>query len=86
MLAKSVFGNWVLCRKLAHKAHSTIMASLPCERLHPHSLPFYHTAVDYFGPFVVKVSRNKTAKHQSVIFTGSQKVLRYKRYPVFHVE
>ena len=68
-LAKSVVRNCVLCKKLAHKIQSTIMASLPCERLLPHSPPFYHTAVDYFGPFVVKISRNKTAKYYGVIFT-----------------
>lgn len=69
VLAKYVVRNCVLCRKHAHKAHSTFMASLPCERLHPYSPPFYHTAVDYFGPFVVKISRSKTAKHYGVIFT-----------------
>ena len=69
VMAKSVVRGCVLCKKLAHKAHSTIMASLPSERLQPHSPPFYHTALDYFGPFVVKISRNRTAKHYGVIFT-----------------
>ena len=69
VIAKSVVRGCVLCKKLAHKAHSTIMASLPTERLQPHSPPFYHTAVDYFGPLVVKISRNKTAKYYGVIFT-----------------
>ena len=31
--------------------------------------PFYYTALDYFGPFKVKVGRNKTAKHYGVLFT-----------------
>ena len=45
------------------------MASLPGERLLPDSPAFFHTAIDYFGPFIVKLSRNKTDKYYGVIFT-----------------
>ena len=45
------------------------MADLPTERMAPFTPPFYYTACDYSGPFVVKVGRNKTAKNYGVIFT-----------------
>ena len=31
--------------------------------------PSFHTACDYFGPYPVKISRNKCAKYYGVIFT-----------------
>lgn len=68
-LAKSVLRDCVTCKKLSHIAHSTIMASLPQERLRPDTPPFFHTSVDYFGPYAVKVGRNKRDKHYGVIFT-----------------
>ena len=54
---------------MAHKAETQLMANLPGLRLAPHTPPFYFTACDYFGPFNVKISRNKTAKHYGVLFT-----------------
>lgn len=45
------------------------MANLPALRLAPYTPPFYMTACDYFGPYNVKISRNKTAKHYGVLFT-----------------
>ena len=68
-LAKAIVRNCVTCRKLSHQAHSTIMASLPRERLQPCTPPFFHTSVDYFGPYAVKITRNKRDKHYGVIFT-----------------
>lgn len=45
------------------------MANLPALLLAPYTPPFYMTACDYFGPYNVKISRNKTAKHYGVLFT-----------------
>ena len=45
------------------------MANLPALRLAPYTPPFYMTACDYFGPYNVKISRNKTIKHYGVFFT-----------------
>ncbi len=45
------------------------MADLPQLRLAPYTPPFHRTACDYFGPFIVKIGRNKTTKHYGVVFT-----------------
>ena len=45
------------------------MANLPALRLAPYTPPFYMTACDHCGPYNVKISRNKTAKHYGVLFT-----------------
>ncbi|XP_071827786.1 uncharacterized protein [Apostichopus japonicus] len=68
-LAKTVKHRCVLCKKMEHKTESQFMADLPKYRLMPETPPFYYTACDYFGPFSVKVGRNKTSKHYGVIFT-----------------
>ena len=51
------------------KAETQAMAELPEQRLAPHTPPFHFTACDYFGPYQVKIGRNKTTKHYGVIFT-----------------
>ena len=68
-LSKSVKLKCGFCREMAHKAEAQFMANLPAHRLAPYTPPFYITACDYFGPFNVKISRNKTAKHYRVLFT-----------------
>ena len=68
-LSKAVKFKCVTCRKLAHENETQLMAELPPIRLAPQTQPFYYTACDYFGPFSVKVGRNKKAKHYGVIFT-----------------
>ena len=68
-LSKAVKYKCGFCREMAHKAETQLMANLPGLRLAPHTPPFYFTACDYFGPFNVKISRNKTAKHYGVLFT-----------------
>ncbi|XP_067041082.1 uncharacterized protein [Acropora muricata] len=68
-LSKAVKFKCVTCRKMAHKAEMQLMADLPVLRLAPQTPPFRYTACDYFGPFSVKVGRNKRAQHYGVIFT-----------------
>ncbi|CAM1306567.1 Uncharacterised protein r2_g1640 [Pycnogonum litorale] len=45
------------------------MSELPIQRLKPDTPAFHITAVDLFGPFRVRISRNKTDKHYGIIFT-----------------
>lgn len=45
------------------------MADLPSSQLAPFTPPFHYTSCDYFGPYLVKVGRNKKAKHYGIIFT-----------------
>ncbi|XP_068742081.1 uncharacterized protein [Montipora capricornis] len=68
-LSKAVKFKCVTCRRIAHKNETQLMADLPALRLAPYTPPFYYTACDYFGPYSVKVGRNKTAKHYGVVFT-----------------
>ena len=68
-LAKSIKKKCIYCKKSHPQIQSQFMAELPHIRLMPQTPPFYHTACDYFGPYKVKVGRNKTAKHYGVLFT-----------------
>ena len=68
-LAKTVKFRCVVCRKLAHQLETQFMSDLPKERVLPYTPPYLHTAVDYFGPYQAKVSRNKTTKNYGVLFT-----------------
>ena len=45
------------------------MSDLPSLRLAPYTPPFHYTSCDYFGPYIVKIGRNKTTKHYGVLFT-----------------
>ena len=53
---------------MAQNLETQFMANLPDIRLAPFTPPFHNTACDYFVPIVVKVSRNRTAKHYGVLF------------------
>ena len=66
-LSKSVKFKCVTCREMAHKAETQLMAELPLLRLAPQTPPFHYTACDYFGPFSVRIGRNKRAQHYGVI-------------------
>ena len=68
-LAKSVKFRCVFCREMAHKLESQLMSDLPPLRLAPYTPPFHYTSCDYFGPYIVKIGRNKTTKHYGVLFT-----------------
>ena len=62
-IAKSVKFRCLLCREMQAMNESQVMAELPGCRLAP------FTPCDYFGPYHVKVSRNKTTKYYGVILT-----------------
>jgi hypothetical protein len=68
-LAKLIKKKCIYCKKSHPKIESQVMAELPKIRLMPQTPPFYHTACDYFGPYKVKIGRNKTTKHYGVLFT-----------------
>ena len=68
-LAKLIKKKCIYCKKSHPKIESQVMAELPKIRLMPQTAPFYHTACDYFGPYKVKIGRNKTTKHYGVLFT-----------------
>ena len=56
-------------RRMQAEVEKQSMSDLPITRLEPHTPPFYRTACDYFGLYVVKIGRNKTTKHYGIIFT-----------------
>lgn len=68
-LARVVKNSCLFCIEWSKKTETQLMADLPKYRLQPHTPPFYHTAVDLFGPMKVKVGRNKTDKMYGVLFT-----------------
>ena len=68
-LAKSIKFRCVVCREIGARVESQVMADLPQSRLAPFTPPFHHTSCDYFGPYRVRVSRNKIVKLYAVIFT-----------------
>ena len=68
-LAKKVKHECVFRKRMEQKLETQLMADLPEKRLAPQTPPFYYTSFDYFGPYTVKVGRNKTAKRYGVIFT-----------------
>ena len=68
-LAKTVKYRCVKCRAAEHRRETQMMANLPTSRVAPYTPPFHFTSCDYFGPYHVKVGRNKRAKYYGVIFT-----------------
>ena len=68
-ISKSVKFSCTFCREMSHLAEEQMMANLPSIRLAPQTPPFYYASCDYFGPYNVRIGRNKTTKHYGVIFT-----------------
>ena len=68
-LAKSVKFRCLVCREIGARLESQVMTDLPQSSLAPFTPPFHHTSCDYFGPYRVRISHNKIAKHYAVIFT-----------------
>ena len=68
-LAKSIKFRCVVCREIGARVESQVMADLPQSCLASFTPPFHHTSCDYFGPYRVRICRNKIVKHYAVIFT-----------------
>ena len=68
-LAKKIKFRCVFCTEMKLKAETQVMADLPRLRLTPYTPPLYNTSCGYFGPYDVKIRRNKSTKHKRVIFT-----------------
>ena len=68
-LVKSIKSKCTFCREMTQRVETQLMADLPSVRLSPFTPPFHVSSCDYFGPFKVKIGRNKTAMHYGVIFT-----------------
>ena len=58
-----------VCVRERVKTSHQQMAGVPKERLAIYKPPFCHTAVDYFGPMEVGLSRNRTDKRYGALFT-----------------
>ena len=69
-LVGGIINKCVPCRKRLKKLCEQVMGSLPEERLKP-SPPFYHTSLDYFGPFAIRgeVQKRTRGKAYGVVFT-----------------
>lgn len=69
-ILKSIKKKCVMCRRFERNIEDQCMGHVSNERMKP-SPPFYHTAVDLFGPFVMKdaVRRRVHGKCFGVIFT-----------------
>ena len=63
----SHISKWVQCRKLRGVAEEQKMADLPLDRSEP-APPFTFSAVDYFGPWLIKEGRREV-KRYGVLFT-----------------
>ena len=59
----------IQCKKERMKLSSQLQSELPMERITPMQPAFYHTSVDYFGPFKVRPTRNTSAKRYGALFT-----------------
>ena len=63
----NLISKCVTCKKLRATVQQQKMADLPSDRMEP-APPFTYSAVDYFGPFVIKEGR-KQVKRYGVLFT-----------------
>lgn len=66
-IVRRVISRCVTYKKVKAQAMEQRMADLPLDRVQE-ALPFEHSGVDYFSPFLVKIGRSQ-AKRYGVIFT-----------------
>lgn len=66
---KTVIRDCVICIKLRKRTLEQIMASLPDHRVTIPLRAFARVGLDYGGPFIVKITRNTTAKRWLCLFT-----------------
>ena len=59
-IIRKILSKCLYCKRVNLKPKVQIMANLPEERLLIYNKPFASTAVDYFGPFLVKHSKTIT--------------------------
>ena len=69
-MIKSIKQQCIVCRRLFDKPSPQVMGPVNPDRLKP-SPAFHHTALDMFGPFLIKdtVKRRTTTKTYGVLFT-----------------
>ena len=68
-IVKKIIKSCLICRKFRQLPHTTLMGDLPQERVKLFSPPFTVTGVDLFGPFNLKITRNKSVKAWGAILT-----------------
>ena len=68
-LAKRIGHKCITCRRWRGKRLSQLMANLPKTRIMYSSAPFENSAVDYFGPFLLKFGRRARIKGYGVVVT-----------------
>ena len=65
---KRLKGKCAHCKLERANTVNQLLSELPIERITPFQPAFYHTSVDYFGPYKVLLTRNTTAKRYGVLF------------------
>ena len=63
-IIRKILSNCLYCKRVNLRPKTQIMANLAKERLLVYDKPFVSTAVDYFGPFLVKHSKT-TRRNQA---------------------
>lgn len=68
VIVRQIKRSCLFCKIQTAKPETPLMGQLPRDRLTPHIRPFSFTGVDYFGPVMVKVGRNRE-KRWIALFT-----------------
>ena len=65
---REVVRRCIICRKLNGRPCMQLMGELPATRLSANEVPFHHTGIDCFGPFIIKRARSEL-KRYGCVFT-----------------